>query len=125
MNIQKSLTVTLAATAIVLSFASLASAQRCGGGRGIDSSAMPLSSARKAKLSFQAVDANRDGEITPAELTAAGLKYPQLNSKEGLIKFYASIDANQDGAIKQAEFTSWLRAQKKTATAGGARTAGG
>jgi Ca2+-binding EF-hand superfamily protein len=111
MQIQKRFTVAIATAAVVLSFTHVASAQPVRGGQTLTDADTPMSSSHKAKLSFEAVDTNHDGEITPEEMTAAAKKYPRL-AKMGAINAYIAADTNHDGALTKSEFMTWLRAQK-------------
>jgi len=55
---------------------------------------------------FKQHDANGDGTIDQAELTAvmSGIGF----SEEDCVKMFAEVDVNQDGAIKYEEFVAWV-----------------
>ena len=82
----------------------------------------------KTPLTFEAIDANHDGKITPAELDAAFKSRPHL-AKRGE-KPFKHMDRNKDGAVTKDEFDAWMakraarKAEKKAQPSGGGKSGG-
>jgi hypothetical protein len=62
----------------------------------------PDAAAKKAHPGFEAIDTNKDGGVSLAELKAALAKHPKMLARAD--EKFKHLDANGDGKITKAEF---------------------